>query len=83
LLFDLEFRELALLRSFQFLFTLCCVGMGQIGLLSFLRLPLQTVIPNNEDDATYIRLILTVCAAELGTDINLEIASVGRRGMFH
>jgi hypothetical protein len=38
-------------------------------LVRILRLPLQTVIPNNEDDATYIRLILTVCAAELGTDI--------------
>jgi hypothetical protein len=47
-----------------------------------MRLPLPTVIPNNEDDETYIRLILTVCAAELGTDINLEIASVGRSVRF-
>ena len=54
----------------------------QIGLVRILRLPPQTVIPNNEDDATYIRLILTVCAAELGTDINLEIASVGRSVRF-
>jgi hypothetical protein len=58
------------------------IGIGQIGSVRILRLPLQTVIPNNEDDATYIRLILTVCAAELGTDINLEIASVGRRVRF-
>jgi hypothetical protein len=58
------------------------IGIGQIGLVRILRLPLQTVIPNNEDDATYIRLILTVCPAELGTDTNLEIASVGRRVRF-
>src|SRR5581483_2445361 len=43
-----------------------------VGLVRILRL-LQTVIPNNEDDATYIRFILTVCGAELRADINLEI----------
>jgi hypothetical protein len=37
---DLESRELALLGLFQLLIVLCCVGMGQIGLIGFLRLAL-------------------------------------------
>jgi hypothetical protein len=37
--FDSEFWELALLGFFQFFFAPCRVGMGQIGTVGFLRLP--------------------------------------------